>query len=319
MTLCAGWMLAGLYLDGWAHRHFQNLETFFTPWHGALYSGFLALLVCLAWMLVHFRRPGEPWWQAIPPGYGLSLVGAAVFLAGGLGDLVWHTLLGIEVDLEALLSPTHLLLAIGGTLMGAGPFRAAWRRPTDGAAGLTDLLPMLFSLTFGWSVLTFFTQFAHPFVHPAAEGAMPANPLQLQRIELAAILLQSAIMTGLMLLATWRWALPFGSLTIVLTLNALLMSALEMHFYFVRVGLIAGVAADLLVRWLMPSTHASPRFRWFAALLPATFYATYFLAVIWLAGTWWPVPLWTGAIVMAGIVGWLLSYLLLPPGRPLPR
>ncbi len=173
---------------------------------------------------------------------------------------------------------------------------------------------MLLSLTFGWSMLTFFTQFAHPFVHPVAEGPMPDNPLARQRVEVAAILLQSALMTGLILLAVWRWRLPFGSLTLVLTLNALLMSALEQHFYFVQVGFIAGLAADLLLHWLQPSARQPARFRLFAALLPAIFYLTYFLAVLLRAGIWWSVHLWTGAIVMAGIVGWLLSHLLVPPG-----
>jgi hypothetical protein len=33
-------------------------------------------------------------------------------------------------------------------------------------------------------------------------------------------------------------------------------------------------------------------------------------------GWWWSVHLWTGAIVLAGLVGWLLSYLILPPQEP---
>ncbi len=150
MTLSSGVMLVGLYLDGWAHRHLSNLESFFTPWHGVLYSGFFATMACLAYMLVRFRRPGEAWWQMIPPGYGLSLVGAAIFFAGGFADLIWHTLFGIEKQIEALLSPTHLVLAIGGTLIGAGPFRAAWLAPVRGRRvdqpakpRLLDLLPML--------------------------------------------------------------------------------------------------------------------------------------------------------------------------------
>jgi len=44
----------------------------------------------------------------------LSLLGVAIFgLSGGV-DFLWHSLFGFEVDTEALLSPTHLSLAIGG-------------------------------------------------------------------------------------------------------------------------------------------------------------------------------------------------------------
>src|SRR5437588_240720 len=42
-TALGGWLIGGVYLDGWAHRHRANLETFFTPWHAVLYAGFLAL------------------------------------------------------------------------------------------------------------------------------------------------------------------------------------------------------------------------------------------------------------------------------------
>src|SRR6266571_3197808 len=42
------WLMAGAYLDAWAHRHLARLETFYTPWHAVLYSGMLALLIYLA-------------------------------------------------------------------------------------------------------------------------------------------------------------------------------------------------------------------------------------------------------------------------------
>lgn len=315
MTLSSGVMLVGLYLDGWAHRHLSNLESFFTPWHGVLYSGFFATMACLAYMLVRFRRPGQTWWQTIPPGYGLSLVGAAIFFAGGFADLIWHTLFGIEKQIEALLSPTHLVLAIGGTLIGAGPFRAAWQRVDQPAnPHLPDLLPMLLALTFGWSVMTFFTQFAHPFVHLWAGGPMPDGIFNPQRMGLGALLIQSALMMGVILLTVRRWTLPFGSLTVVLTANAALMAMLELHLVFLLVGLGAGLGGDLLLRSLIPSALSPVRFRMFAFSLPACYYALYFLVLALTDGLWWSPPLWAGSIVLAGIVGWLLSYLPLPPG-----
>jgi hypothetical protein len=35
------WFLGGLVLDGWAHNHIPELESFFTPWHAVFYSRFL--------------------------------------------------------------------------------------------------------------------------------------------------------------------------------------------------------------------------------------------------------------------------------------
>ena len=36
------WLLLTVFLDGWAHINLPSLETFFTPWHAALYLGMLA-------------------------------------------------------------------------------------------------------------------------------------------------------------------------------------------------------------------------------------------------------------------------------------
>jgi hypothetical protein len=317
MTLCAGWMLVGLYLDGWAHRHIPHLESFFTPWHGLLYSGFFVTFGVLGVTAWRNHARGWPWLESVPPGYRLSLIGMLLFLLGGAGDLIWHTLFGIEADIEALLSPTHLILATGGTLIGAGPFRAQWRR-TESDVGLPAYLPMLLSLTFGWSVLTFFTQYTHPFIHPWPSGPAPQEPFNPQRMGLSAILIQSAFMIGLVLfvIQRWRhWPLPFGSLTVMLTVNAALMGILEIDFRFLAVGLPAGLIADGLIRRLRPSL-SSFRFRLFAFAVPAVYFACYFEVLAWTDGLWWPLDLWAGAIVMAGIVGWLISYLVLPPSPP---
>lgn len=77
------WLVGGAYLDNWAHAHIATLDTFFTPWHGVLYSGFAA---CAAVLGARWLRE-----RSLPAGYGLSLVGCAMFVAGGLGDMLWHT------------------------------------------------------------------------------------------------------------------------------------------------------------------------------------------------------------------------------------
>jgi len=82
--------------------------------------------------------------EAAPGGYGPAALGVPVFVLSGLGGGLRHGLLGVEVGLEALLSPTHLLLALGAVLMVAGPFRAAWRRtarPRPGGALTRPPLP----------------------------------------------------------------------------------------------------------------------------------------------------------------------------------
>ncbi len=62
-----------------------------------------------AWMWSRYQRHG-----GVPVGYGWGFIGVIAFAAGGVADMVWHQIFGVEVDLEALLSPSHLLLFISG-------------------------------------------------------------------------------------------------------------------------------------------------------------------------------------------------------------
>src|SRR5258708_4613547 len=102
MAVLITWMIGGIYLDGWAHNHGKGDTSFFTPWHAFLYSGCLAITITLfASMAINYSR-GKTWSKALPSGYRLPLIGAALFGLAGLGDMLWHTLFGIELNLEAL-------------------------------------------------------------------------------------------------------------------------------------------------------------------------------------------------------------------------
>ena len=114
MSALGAVFVGGLFLDGWAHTHGRVDETFFTPWHAVLYSGYLLTAGFLVATLFRNAAQGYPWRRALPPGYGLSVIGAALWVIGGPGDLLWHELFGFEANVEALLSPAHLVLALGG-------------------------------------------------------------------------------------------------------------------------------------------------------------------------------------------------------------
>src|SRR3989441_10447542 len=128
VVLCT-WLMAGAYLDAWAHRHLARLESFFTPWHGVLYSGIFAILIFLGARALRNQARGYRLDQALPAGYNLSLIGAALFGVGGVIDMFWHLRFGIEVSLAALISPPHLLLMLAGAPIRGGPPPAARRRP----------------------------------------------------------------------------------------------------------------------------------------------------------------------------------------------
>src|SRR3546814_18304534 len=78
------WMVVGLFLDGWAHDNAKP-ESFFTPWHGVLYSGFAASAAAAVLVAMRARSGVRPWRAALPVGPGLTLPGPGVFAPGAVG------------------------------------------------------------------------------------------------------------------------------------------------------------------------------------------------------------------------------------------
>jgi hypothetical protein len=176
---------------------------------------------------------------------------------------------------------------------------------------------MLVSLAYVLSILTFFTQYANPIVQSWADKQ---TPQEMQELGVASILLTTAILMGGVLLAVRRWRLPFGSFTIILTINLVLTSVLANPIppvLFVAVlAIINGLLIDVLNLTLKPSVERVTALRLFAFLVPVVTEMIYFFAIQTLHGIAWVVHLWAGSIVLAGVVGLLLSYLIVTmPGQ----
>ena len=315
MIAVCTWLISGIYADGWAHNHLR-LENFFTPWHAVLYSGLLVVASFLVGTFIRNRLRGYPWQQAMPPGYGLSLFGVLLFFVSGVGDLIWHTLFGIELNIDGALSPTHIAIVVSSALIMSGPFRAAWYRPNSReSTSLVRLLPMLLSLTFILSVVTIIAQFAHPFVI-----LWPSDPQQYafgnQALAVVSIVIQTVILMGLVLLTIRRWNLPPGAFTLVFTLNIAMLSIMQDHYILIVPAALAGLAADLLSWRLKPSVTRPDALHLFAFAVPVVLYLLYFLTLTLTTGVHWTIHLWLGSAVVAGITGWFLSFLLLPPQVP---
>ena len=168
-------LLGGFYVDLWAHAHGRTDNTFFTPWHALLYSAMAVVGIFLGANAIRRRSRGSAWPETLPPGYGLSLIGVGLFTVGGVADLIWHVIFGVEFSVDALLSPTHLVLASAGVLIVAGPLRAAWRNPERTSQRWVGKIPAVLSLALLLSILTAFTQFVHPLGVPWA-GRAPVAP-----------------------------------------------------------------------------------------------------------------------------------------------
>jgi hypothetical protein len=115
-----------------------------------------------------------------------------------------------------------------------------------------------------------------------------------------------------------RWRLPFGTATVMFAVVAALLSALtEFEIDEVILGwTIAGVAVDVLIRYLDPKPARVWAFRAAGVGIPILLWTTHYLVIASFFGLGWVPELWTGAIVFAALTGLVLSVMLTPPGVP---
>ena len=324
------WLSVGMAVDAWAHKNVPALETFFSPWHAVFYSGFALVAAIVGGATWRNVRRGLPWRAAAPDGYAEALVGLAVFVAGALGDAIWHEVLGVEKDLAALVSPTHLLLFAGIALFVTSPLRAAWRRadlPWPGAAArpsLGELMPAVLSVGLVLTTCSFVTQAASPLVEPFAArvgaATVPADPRAIfigQALGLAGFVVQTALLVGGLLVLLRRWWLPFGATTTLVALNWAIQVTLSELYALVPVALAAGLLTDWAIGRLLGPDGPAWGLRAVAALLPTTLWGGYMLALALGVGGGlaWEIELIGGAITVSAATGLLLSLLAAPEPR----
>ncbi len=313
--LCCAIFTFGLFLDGWAHTHVDSaLETFFTPWHAVFYTGYLVTVIALfCWTLSRRTRMGS-FIDAVPPGHGLSVIGTLLFIAGGIGDMLWHVFLGVEADIDALLSPTHLLLAVAMTLMLSGGIRHFWatRKPSESrtfGASLALLIPTALSI----SVILFMAQYGD-FTELKVIGPAPHDPSNPQAISLLGMIVFTVGIMGTIGMLLQRDTLPFGSMTVLLSVPVIGFAFMRSGTEVIPAALLAGALCDI---WLQVTETRIARItgiRVLFFLLPALFYAFLLICMSLRFGTlWWSVHMLAGAPVLAGFMGMLVSFIAWPP------
>ena len=291
--LCGLWMITGLYLDGWSHQA-DKPETFFTPWHALLYSGFGAAIVYSGYMALRDARTGATPQIADDR---VTSFGVALFAAGAIGDFVWHSVIGIEVDIEGLISPTHLMLMIGGLLMVTLPVRSAIRSD-DSHASVT----VVASIAMAVAVAAFFLMYLMPWQQPYSYELryVPESDVSnsIVQVGMATVLVSTALLVGAFLWAARRWRLPFGAATVAFTTIAIGQSGLE--GFDVRLAVLAATIAGIVFDVLLRDGRPLPIVGAAAGLAMWTsFFALYDVEV----GVGWGPSLWVGAIVFATLTG----------------
>ena len=351
ITIVLGlWLVAGVFVDGFAHNNLRgSLESFFTPWHAVLYSGFTVCATWISWMIWREFRAGRRGLNAVPVGYEWGMAGVFVFGLGGLGDMIWHTVFGIEIGTSALLSPTHLMLLSGGVLILGSPARSAWLETGTGetrgvnlralgfqtpgfrAPSFLAFLPALLSVFAAYSFIAFMHMYLWGVTSVPAESGYLSwiaerggewSVEQAHREAASGILFSNIIVIGTALLLLRRWKTPFGTFAFLYGLNTLAMTAMldgSPDWKRVIPSLVGGLFADVLVRFWEPRPERLWQWRAFAGLVPLVFWGMHFAGLAIMGnGIGLKLEFWTGITVMSALSGVLLSVLMSPTPAPIP-
>ena len=313
VVLLSTWFVLGGYVTAFAYVHQAGVIL-----HPAEDAGFT--VVTASWSLLTLflfagfatgLRAGRPWNRALPDGETGSFVAALIFGAAWIVDQAfWSPAFGARATgLDSLFTPPHIVEMGAAAVMVSGPLRAAARRGEAIASPVT-----LASAALLLSVLTFATQFIHPLIDPWGlaryEFRGQALAWVAENIGIAALLAQTAILAGTGLLLNSAFKLRPGSLTFVFTINAVLVCITKLHFEYLVVPIVTGVAADgwLLLWGARRSGRPSASL---CAVIGGTYAIAYMAETSLLpGGTTWGPSLWLGGIIACTMLCWLMGRLL---------
>jgi len=288
-TVFSLWAVTGLFLDGWSHNHHRP-ETFFTPWHAVLYSG---VSLGILW----FVREGARTGTTIRP---IDALAAMLMIGGGVADMIWHLVFGIEVGIGALLSPTHLTLMTGGLIFVSGPLRSAWRDPDaelDGVVAVSAALSV--------ALLAFFTMFLSGFrtTSPGFADASGGIGETIAIVGVASVLWSNLLLVAPVIALTRRWRTSPFTILVVAGIPAIGMVGIDS---FRHAALVVPVLAGALV-----ASRVAPR--WRGVVLAATTWPLFFATYAIFYDLRWSAEAWTGTCFLCALSAAALSVALLAP------
>jgi hypothetical protein len=321
-ALCGTAMVLGVLSDAWAHNNIlQTLDGFFTPWHALLYAGFAATGAWTFYLAYRRRQLAPEWWRdGWPVGYRLGAVGTVLFLLAAGGDMAWHQLLGVEANLAAGMSPSHLGLATGATLLLSSPLRSWWaqgaeggRRAVTGIAGLV-LATVIVSIFVGFALAFFPAQALQPY----HQHALTLGEAQTAALGAASYLVTTALILVPLLLVHRRRPTPGVVTALVGAVSAFSLISRELPTAQTvgAIGALVGaVLADVVLLRLDKVRGMAARLRLpiAAAVVPALVWSGHMVGLQIGGGVRWPVELWAGIIVLTTALSATIGGLAAPP------
>jgi hypothetical protein len=244
----------------------------------------------------------------------------ALFAVGGVGDGIWHTIFGVETSVDALLSPTHLVLLSGLLLLLSTPLRSFWVDPIAAATWPSAGMAVA-SATLVTSLVGFFLTYAFGlgYTWPFEQIYNPdtgANEDWVVRF-LAAGYLVTILLVVPVLGLLRRTDLPTGSVVVMWAVPVLLHNlAFDGDLQGVVAAAVGAVALEVVLRRL---GRSGSRRRSILLAVPAGVLALWsaWMALVALGpGLGWMPELWAGHIIMCALVAGAMALLAYPPALP---
>ena len=313
VVVLATWLVLGAYITAFAYVHTPGQKV---EW--AATTGFT--IVTAAWALITIYlfvawavglSAGRAWNRALPDGHTGTFAAALLFGAAWIFDeAFWSLAFGRSgLGLEELFTPPHLFEMVAAAVIVSGPLRSAARRGESGASAVT-----LTSSALLLSSLTFATQFIHPLIDTWAaadyEFRPPAAAIWVgENLGVASLLAQSALLAGTALLLNSGFKLRPGAMTLVFTVNGVLVTITKGRFYLLPVPILTGIAADAWIAWTArrPGRPSAS----LCAIVGGTFSGTYLVEIaLRPGGTTWSASLAIGAVIASTVLTWTMGRVL---------
>ncbi|MEV0902017.1 hypothetical protein [Actinoplanes sp. NPDC049802] len=267
LLVASAWLVIGLQLDAYAHATTPELETFWTPWHGVLYSGIAASGFTLLWIM-RSRLPGIPTYRsvlALPNALRIPLAGMAFLLVGGGVDTLWHNIWGIERDMEIFVSPSHEFIILGMVLVAMGPALMLAANPGD-RLDLSGALLVGVSTLFAALPMHIYSLHATALGFRHLGSDLDPVPVYSPDSQLVHGYLFSTVLLLVPFLAIGRrWPLPIGLPSILVGLIAVFMHLMfdsERPWWPALTVAAAAFAAEIVLRALNPLVKLGVNGRW---------------------------------------------------------
>lgn len=317
-------LTVGILMDVWSHIEFGPDQSIFNEYHLLFYGSMTAIMVLLGGLTLNNLRNGYPLAIALPQGYGLGFLAVLLFGISGVIDLSSHAIFGFESDIEALTSPTHLLLFINWFLILFAPVQAARARAqtTGQSATLRQSLPKL--LAYGCMMaciniplMNFFPMGSSPYM---LQEMRPANDYFGLSLGISGTLLQTMITVAFILWLAREFRMPRGGFTVAFGFYGLFVTILEPDQLPVLMFGGLGILLDIAYQWLKPDATRRTQFILFALIASTAMWVMAYGVMAMLNGGmnafYYSGYNLYGSVAQAVALGVLVSYLM---SMPAPR